>query len=228
MHLVLVARCIATGAATSFPFFFTYLAVTLVRTAAVVAASRLLPQGEFSSFYWNTSGVVSALRFFVCWEVFRFAFPRLTPLRRIAGGALLPALLVLFGYFVLSRLPGTEKQVSLSVAAFLAVTFALAAHYGVPLPRAIWGMGVGMGLYASISLLNFTALAVRPEVFAVVGLIRQLGFILLMLLWLWALWGHRPQPASPGPAGDVSQSLLLQWRDNWDTIRKSVRKAVKW
>jgi len=231
LHSLLVVRCVLTSAYFAYPFFFIYVTVALARLVLILSMQLGLLQGDFPTFYWRSAEYVSPLRLLVCWEVFLRAFPPSSAVRQVARGALVGCMVLLSAYFAFgaeqtSTIPEQERQLSLAVAVWLAVVVVLSTYYGVRMTRAVWGMALGMGLYVSISLMNFSAFDLFAWFLPTWGWIRSFDFILMMLIWNWALWGYRPERPGAGPWGEVTQSLLLQWRAQWSNLRAGIKKAV--
>jgi hypothetical protein len=103
----------------------------------------------------------------------------------------------------------------------MAVITGLAMYYGRPLTRQVWAMAAGMGLFATVALLNFVAIeALHP--FEPWTLVRQFDFVTLMAIWLWGFW---KAPLTPAPS-PITTSVLLTWRQYWTSIRGTIRRAV--
>ncbi len=81
-------------------------------------------------------------------------------------------------------------------------------------------MLTGVGLIASISLTNFSALSLFPGFQASWALIRQSSFSLMMVCYLWGFWKH--EEAVPNPtAPQASQMAAVE--EHWQRAEARVR-----
>lgn len=226
LAVVFLSRFIWNRHAARYPFFSVFLVIMSARLVfAILIDPKVTLQNQL---FWATSNLIWVLSMAVAWEFHRQVIPRGHPLRHQANGvgfALLLTLALCFWWMgpegdVFSDL---ERKLTLSVSAWLLLTFGWRVFYGLPASRQVWGMAVGMGIVTSLTLINFAALGLSPEFRNAWSLIRQAGFSVVMLIWLWAFW----HPLAPkGPEPPISSTVLLTWRNNWERLKIAIKDLV--
>jgi len=240
LGLVLVAIVLWRGSRQSllrhYPFFYSYLGYVFALHILALWGAQLRLPGYALVFWWG-SAVAALLRFFVVWEVFRQSFSPLQPIRQIAGQAAAflvtgLAVAVFLGSDKLSSLyraesffPDLERKLGLIQASLLLTCLFLARYYAIPLGRNIWGLALGLGIYLSISVMNFSALELIDSFLPFWRYIRPLSFIGMAGLWTWALWSYAPNP-QPTASPEVERHGLERWRNAWGEARTAVRRVV--
>lgn len=227
LAVIFLSRFVKNRHAATYPFFSVFL---VFMSARLVFAILVDPKIAFQNqLFWATSNLLWVLSMAVVWEFHRQLIPRGHPLRPLANGASLLLLLTLALCFWWMGPEGKvysdlERKLTLTVALWLVLTSGWALFYGLKPSRHVWGMAIGMGIVTSLTLVNFAALGLSPEFLSAWGFIRQSGFSLVMLIWLWAFW-RPPTPQEPDPA--VSSTVLLTWQDNWERLRAAVRRIFQ-
>ena len=219
-----------------YPFFYCYLGYVFALHIFVLWAAQLELPSYALAFWWGSS-IAALLRFFVVWEVFRHSFSPLQPMRQLAGqaAALLMTGLTMaillgndklpFLYKAESFFPDLERKVGLIQASLLMICLFLVRYYAIPLGRNTWGMALGLGVYLSISIMNFSALELMESFLTFWRYIRAFSFIGMAALWTWALWSYAPNP-QPEVHPEVAWQGLDRWRHAWGEARTTLRRVV--
>jgi hypothetical protein len=219
-----------------YPYFGTYVFYTFLRDVSLFPISRYRPD-LFAEVYWRTEVVSLFFRFFVNWEFFRGVFPKDSILRDIAWKILwaveavvLPAILLLTWnqasssqYHHLYLRPIFEQYLSLAQAFLLLVPAGVAWYYGVPLGRNTRGLGLGFGVYLSVSAINFGSLQVFDGFFPYGRFLSPAAFIGMIVVWLWAFWEYRPSSELPG----ASRTHSDYWPDELAAPLDSARRRTQ-
>ena len=233
LNLLLLWRCFKTGQWKSYTFFFTCVFYTLLRDS-VLFVLVVLQVGGYAKLYWLSYLAEALLWFAVAWEVFRQTFPRGSPLRRIAAGALISALFFLALIFYLSSpQPGAYfiadfvRKIALSVAAWLLVVLALARYYRMPVGRNTWGIAIGLLVFVSSQIANFAAVDLSTGFRPIWSLLEPLGFTATLLIWTVTMWSYVPNPRPDVPGEPIQREALSYWEERWAALGMTIRKAFK-
>lgn len=229
LAVVFLVRFARNGFVPHYPFFSAYLFFMTARLVLVASISDKLYTPFFNQLFWSTSNLLWVLSLGVVWEVLRQFIPRRHPLRPLAVWASVLLLTGLAGSFWWMGPEGVvfsdlERKLPLTIAAWLTLAVGLGLFYGLPAPRPVWGMAWGMGIVASLTLVNFAVLGLLPQFGNAWGLIRQSGFSLVMLIWLWTFWDP-PAPRESDPT--ISSTVLLTWQNNWERLMAAVRRIFR-
>jgi hypothetical protein len=233
IELLLVWRCLSQGHWRRYPYFFSYLAVVVLRTAALPLAELRwgYSSPEYGLFYWSTNLVPKVAWACVVWEIFRSAFLANPRLREVTGGLLAIAITVLAGLFWLQGLPTThwitdvERRSGLVVSVLVLLALALVRYYELNLGRNIWGIAVGAGVYASVAIVNFALVDIWGWSYLRIWQhARPVSYLVVLCVWLWALWGFHPNPAGPAPP-EAAAELEGAWRRVWTRLKLQWRRV---
>jgi hypothetical protein len=238
LEVTLVCRLLFGGLWRQYPYFFSYVAFFVAQTVMLFAILRIAPH-DYASWYWRSGMLNLVLRFFVIGEVFRSAFPKDSPLRRIVTGRFAAVILVV-GTLLTGMLWGIEaygKSHSLYLALNRSFGFAqallilmvliVARYYQVPLGRNAWGIAVAFGMYSSLDTANSAFVDIMHSFFPYWQLLGPLSWVALLGMWTWAIWTFYPNPAMAAvpTIADTSNSLT-DWAQDWGETVSSVRKAI--
>ena len=219
-----------------YPFFYVYLGYVFALNVLLLLGAQLGLPGYALSFWWG-SAIAALLRFFVIWEIFRQSFSPMQPVRQLAGQA---AVLLLTGitvamflgsdklsslYRAESFFPDLERKIGLIQASLLMTCLLLVRYYAIPLGRNTWGMALGLGVYLSVSVMNFAALELIESFLSFWRYIRAFSFIGMASFWTWALWSYVPNP-QPATGPEIVQQGLDRWRHAWGEARTALRRVV--
>ena len=230
LHALFLWRCQKESHWSRYPFFFSYVAFTFLRTV-VLLILREVDHPLYPWLYWSTNFGAVVLRFAVAWEVFRHLFLPRTVIREIAGRILVVLLVSLTTvFYFLSSPAGTfldfERKVGLAVVTCLVVTLLLAPFYRVSVGKNIWGMAVGMGLFVSISIANFATFDLISSFLPFWTLLTPVSFLTMMLIWTWTLWSYAPEPHQATLGGLTPQAALTRWNRVWNDFGPTIRRSI--
>lgn len=239
--LVVVAtvlwRGTSGGLLKRYPFFYVYLGYVFALNVLLLLGAQFQFPG-YSLAYWWGAAVAASLRFLVVWEVFRQSFSPWQHVRRLIAQAatfLLAglAVTVMLGnerlavfYKADSFFPDLERKLGLIQASLLILCLCLARYYAVPLGRNVWGMAVGLGIYLSIAVMNFSALELEGSFLPFWRYIRPFSFIGMAAMWAWALWSYAPNPKPVSDPVEATQRGLEWWRHAWGEARTALRRVA--
>lgn len=233
LQAILIWRGFQYSLFRRYPWFFTYLFYTTL-TNLVQLPLKLMAAPTFPKFYWSTEMVAAVVRFAVAWEVYRQIFPRGTHLRRIAGtvlGISFFTLTVLFfamgGNPVDSLIPDFMRKMGLAAAVWILLVLGLAQYYGIRIGRNIWGMSLGLLIFVSSEVVNFSAFALSHRMAPMWGYTRPLTYVLMLLIWAPALWCYKPNPQIPVPDETAKIHALSAWRLGLADVDTAIRKVLK-
>ena len=224
------------GILTCYPYFYIYVGFVFLLNVFLLLGVQFGLPGYALVFWWGAA-VAALLRFFVVWEVFRQAFPPGQPSRQIAAQvailliAALAAAMIMGGhklsylYKEESFFPDLERKVGLIQAFLLLSCLLLVRYYAVPLGRSLWGMALGLGVYLSVLVMNFSALELVDSFLPFWAFIRRFSFIGMVSLWAWAMWSHIPNSRRTVAPEEVRLGLE-RWRQAWGQARTALKRAV--
>lgn len=230
LEFVILWRAVRAELWRHYSFFYIYVA-SLVLATLWLLFLLAFHWPNYALLFWLGSAMISVMRYLVVWEVFRQAFPPRSVLRQVVG-----IVLVLFLTTLAATLAGgqnaglvfadLERKSSLAQAAAIALALLLARYYGVSLGRNVWGMAFGLGLYVSLSIMNFSALELTRAFLPYWRYLLPLTSLATLGIWLWALWDHVPQRALTSSTPQAWELNLTYWEKNWTGLRSTLRRIV--
>ena len=214
-----------------FPFFFAYSIVTLLLDAGMIGfhqKSLASPLGSFPrrlyfSFYWVNEAIGLLLGLGVIYEVFRHLLAPYPALRKLAGQFFygVVALLVLLGFVVLyaqSVHEPTHTQAAFLVmeqagrvleVGLLLFLFLFASAFGLHWRQYVFGIVLGLGIFASVELVAVTMRAeVGRTAIAIFNIARSVSFNCSLVIWISYILA--PELATQ-PAEVPKRAQLEQW-----------------
>lgn len=203
LQAVVVGIMIARGLQREFPVFLTYLAVDCAQNGALFIADHASSVSGDAYWWmmWAATVSVTILRFAVIYEILRYALGCYQGLERVARMLLrwTAVAMLLFGVVVAARTPPNINPPLMSgirvvscvvdlIQAGMVVTFFLfAGYFGITMRSFVFGVTLGLGLMASVSL---AALAVHMTFAAntyqtLVDLVLMATYHICVLVWLF-------------------------------------------
>ncbi len=232
LQLMLVWRCWVTQSWRAFPVFFSFLLYGSLRTPAVMAL-EILRHPASASVYWLSEIFLFVLMFCVGFEVYRRVFSGPAPLLSVAGWLVAFSLLGTAAaiYFGTTRpgtliIPDVLRKAGLAIAVWVAVMLGVARYYAIRVRRNVLGIMIGVGLLASVSVINFAALGIATSYFPYMRYIGPLLFLGILLLWTWALWSVEPARVILSVGSSESEAAAFQqWHHSWHKISTTLRRC---
>jgi hypothetical protein len=215
-----------------YPLFFAYLSYTAVCNICQFFLN-LVASPVYRKFYWASELVAAVVRFAVAWEVYRQILPQGTNVRRIAGAFLAIALTILAVLFYVSGtsfdslIPDFMRKMAVSVAAWILLVLGIAQYYGIRIGRNIWGMAIGLLIFVATEIVNFSAFALTHRMPSMWAYVRPFTYVLMLLIWVSALWNYTPNPPILVPDEKTGSQALSAWRVRWTSVDSVLRKALK-
>jgi hypothetical protein len=242
LETVIACRLFGKGHWRQYPLFAFYVAYVLGQALIGFTILQRAPNA-YPTWFWRSGIAHVCLRFLVVWEVFRHAFPRGSPLRRMVSrqstvGAI-ALVSVLTGMLWAIETYGKSHSVYLAMersfgfvqAVLVLSVLTLARYYHVRVGRNIWGIAVAFGMYSSLSTVA-SALAdlVHPSSsywYSYWGLLGPFSFAAMLAMWTWAVWIYAPNPIAAGSAPIDPTSDFGHWSESWGQASSAVRKAMR-
>jgi hypothetical protein len=215
-----------------YPFFYTYLTYTAVRSIAV-SLPLVIRHSSFSKVYWWSHTLAAILRFGIAAEIHRHVFPHDSPIRRRAEVAVLCVLALLAllfwiggagpGHYILDVL----RKIALSVAVWILVVLGLAHYYGIRIGRNVWGMAIGLLTFTGSELVNLAAMDLLPRLRNIWEGVHPIAFVSMLMVWTSALWRFYPNPQTPSLDKSSAENFLNAWQGRWTQVPNVIRRVVK-
>jgi hypothetical protein len=229
-----------------YPFFFLYAVWLLIGNSAILVVDLWFPTLYATAFWYSDSSDI-ILRLLVVWEVFRQTFPKNSGLSRsfskglgiVAAGLLVLGCLTFLGYQnyglpslaypaqarVASWRPHLALDRSFGFVEALMVlgTLVVARYYGVKCGRNVRGIALAFGAWTSISTANNAMIDLANSFVPLFYYLRPLSFVIMLVVWLWALWVYEPNP----PIIESDEVELSQWTQDWNRTITAARTIVR-
>jgi hypothetical protein len=188
-----------------FPFFLASILYDLLREAALAVALYQGPRG-YGLTYWTTLPIEYIIAFGVMLEAFRYALgadPKI-PTETLRAMALVAAILVALATFLLlhpdhptNNLRGLilalDRSIGLLRCGVLIFMWAFARKLGLSWRHHVWGIVLGLGIYASVGLIAAAIHAVTGDLCGDWPA-RLTHFSYLAATIIWAVYLWRPEP----------------------------------
>ena len=229
-----------------YPFLLSY-AIWLLTASSTVFIIDISFRSIYPAAYWTADRIDIALRLLVVWEVFRQTFPKGSGLSRsfskglgIVALGLLVVASVTFWAFLNYGLPSLANPAQSRVASWrphLALdrsfgfvealmilgTLVVARYYGVKCGRNIRGIAFAFGAWASISTANDAMIDLANSFVPLLYYLRPLSFVIMLVVWIWALWIYAPNP----PIQETQGLELDQWTEEWNRALLTTRNIIR-
>jgi len=209
-----------------FPFFFLYNVQCVLSVASMF--SMYLSPHVSGEVWWRAylldTALKTALRFAVIWEIYAYVFRNYAALKRLGKPIFRGSLLLLlaialvaasrthqqgpdYGMYVLHTL---EQTASILQAGLLFVLFLFSAYVGLSWRNYVFGMALGLGIFASVKLavaaLQSSSVVASGNVYR--NLVVMGSFHFAVLVWLFYLLAPEP---TLSPAIGIPEHNLELW-----------------
>jgi hypothetical protein len=246
LELTAVVLLLRKSLCREYPFLFAYAIWLLIANSAILVADFWFPH-IYAMVYWYVDSSDIVLRLLVVWEVFRQTFPKNSGLSRtfskglgiVAVGLLIVACITFWGYQNYG-LPSLAYPVQVRVASWrphLALdrsfgfvealmvlgTLVMARYYGVECGRNVRGIALAFGAWASISTANNAMIDLANSFVPLFYYLRPLSFVLMLVVWIWALWVYEPNP----PIIENDGLELDRWTQEWNRTISATRTLIR-
>jgi hypothetical protein len=223
--------------------FFVVYAIWLLMGNSVILIADLYFRSAYATIYWYIDSLDIVLRLLVVWEVFHQVFPKTSALNRSLSKGLgcvaLGLLAVACGTFWIYQndpsLPtnfadrvraihlALDRSFGFVQALMILGTLVVARYYGLKFGRNIRGIALGFGAWASISTADnaLVAMVSAGNIFrSFFSYMRPLSFVMMLVVWIWALWVYDPNP----PIKESEGLELGRWTEDWNRTISTARK----
>jgi hypothetical protein len=196
LELALVVQLIRRKVGRSYPLFFAYLVSAILQSIALAALYRTQNLDKLTTWKiaWLTQGLVVCLRALVLVELNRTLLSRYIGIWALARRLLLGVAVAVIAYdlllskgqwqwMVLNAVRGLE----LAMAAVIVTMLLFARYYRLPVNRLQRALAVGLCLYSTFYVVNYSLLERVLQQYAVLW--NSLGifaFIASLLVWISA------------------------------------------
>lgn len=236
---ILLFRATAQKTWSRYPFFYSYILVSLIG-ALPVSAMYLSSSRSYWEWYWIAQFATLLLGCGIVLELFDHAlapYPGATKLARFIvsiGFATIACFAVLYSALSLRwTAAGTQFQMERDLrtlqAVFLSAFVILVSYYRIELGKNVKGLLQGYGIYVAASLISFALRSFAGRSFNAWLFIPPLAFDVCLLIWVIALWSYTPAPVASS-AGNLEtdyESLVTATQHAVGTIRSRIVKAVR-
>lgn len=217
-----------------YPRLFGYI-VWLLLANSTLLLSYLKFRAAYPAVYWHIDTLDVVLRFLVIWEVFRQIFPKSSGLNRslskglgiIALGLLVFASASFWAYQnyigVRAMHLALDRSFGFVQALMILGTLVMARYYGVRCGRNVRGIALAFGAWVSISTANNAMADLASSFLPYFYYLRPLSFVLMVVVWVWALWVYEPNP----PIMESEAAELSQWTDEWNRTISTARTIIR-
>jgi hypothetical protein len=196
LQAILVCVLFAKRMWGKFPIFFAYSLATLTfQVGMYVVSYHGFSIGLYSNIYFLNEGVGLVLGLAVVYEMFRHLFAPYPALKRLAahgfGGAI--ALLVTLGTVVVyvepvnirTMLFPMEQASRILEVGLLLCLFLFAGAFGLHWRQYVFGIAVGLGVFAAVELVDVTMrVQVGTAFFPIFNMVRNISFNVSLLIWI--------------------------------------------
>ena len=225
-----------------YPFFAVYT-IWLLMGNSVLIITDLCFRPVYATTYWYIDSLDIVFRLLVLWEVFRQVFPKGSALNRslskglgyVALGLLAIACATFWIYQNDVSLPSDfaervravhlalDRSFGIVQALMIFATLVVARYYGLKFGRNVRGIALGFGAWASISTADNALVAmtnVASFLRSFFAYMRPLSFVVMLVVWVWALWVYEPNP----PIKESEGLELSRWTEDWNRTISTARK----
>jgi hypothetical protein len=210
LELVLFVQLVRRKLRQIYPLFFAYLVSVILQSIAVAALYRTenLDKGTVWAIAWVTQGVVVILRALVVVELTRSVLHRYIGIWALARKLLLGVAVVVIAYdlllskgqwhwLILNGIRGLE----LAMAAVIVTMLLFARYYRVPVDQLQRALAVGLCLYSTFYVVNYSLLERVVQQYAVLwNFLGLSAFIASLLVWISAASRYAPSEAIAVPS----------------------------
>lgn len=221
LQVLLVGVLLVRKTWSKFPIFTAYAFFNLFEAVLTYSLSGNGMLYFYS--YWGCQAIAAILGLAVVYEVFNALFSAQAALRRIARivfrGAV--ALLVLLGVIVVLSQASVDRNIFGNVVIVVAEAtrivevglfmflFLFSTAFGLHWRVQVFGIALGLGIFAAVDLVNVTLRShFGNEAAGVLNLVRGFAFCLSVLLWA----GYLLAPERVTSTGEVpKRAQLEQW-----------------
>jgi hypothetical protein len=102
-------------------------------------------------------------------------------------------------------------------------TLVLARYYGVACGRNVRGIALAFGAWVSISTANNAMADLANSFLPYWHYLRPLSFVVMMAVWIWALWVYEPNP----PIIESEREELNRWTQDWNRTISTARTIIR-
>jgi hypothetical protein len=217
-----------------YTLLFVYAIWLLIGNSTILVTFLYFP-AIYSNLYWQSDTIDVVLRFLIVWEVFRQIFPKSSRLNRslskglatIAFGLLLFACATFWSYQHYTAFRSIHLALDRSFgfvqALMILGTLVTARYYGVQCGRNIRGIALAFGGWVSISTANNAVADLTNSFLPYWFYLRPLTFVLMMAVWVWALWVYEPNP----PIMESGEVELGRWTEDWNRTISTARTLIQ-
>jgi len=191
------------------PCFVAYLIALVVVDAArwdvfLIAGMK---SRAYRLTYWLSQPVLILARAAVLANICRAALRHYSGIWRLAKPLLMvtAALLMAFAAIrsnasnrMVSYLIFAERELEFAIVLALLALLMLSRYYGVALDRPLSGIALGMGLYSSYVIVNYSVILQQFQVpWWVFSAGNTVAYTVALIIWIYTLWAPLPEPVQP-------------------------------
>jgi hypothetical protein len=216
LEVILLASLVQRRAYQSYPYFTAYVVATVLQSVGVAVLYRIdgLRAATVWVIAWSTQSVVTLMRFLVLVELAGKILTAYAGIRMLARGLMAGVGLAVLGYVLLFSegkwdwmLMNAVRGLELAMAASIVTMLLFARYYRLPLRPLPGALGVGLCLYSSFYVIDYSLLEKvvqrHTDFWNFLGI---LTFLASLMVWLRATMRYRSEEEVTQPAL-ISQEL---------------------
>jgi len=180
-----------------YPYFFTYVLITLMQSPVLLATYRVwgFDSPASTNIAWGVQGLVIAARALAVAEICRRVMGMYRGIWALAWRMLLAiaGLVLLYSWAVArprwqAAILNSDRGIELAIAGVIVMVFLFAQHYEIEVAPADRYLAIGFLLFSCFTVLNNTLLEGWLERYETLwNLFGTLAFMASLLLWIWAV-----------------------------------------
>ncbi len=210
LEVVLLASLVQRKAVQYYPYFTAYIVAALLQSVGIAVLYRIEGLGEVTvwGIAWGTQALVTLMRFLVLVEFAGKILTAYAGIRMLARRLMAGVGLAVLGYVLLFSagkwdwmLMNGVRGLELAMAASIVTMLLFARYYRLPLRRLPGALAVGLCLYSSFYVINYSLLEkVVKRYTDFWNFLGILTFLASLMVWLRVAMQYRVEEEATQPA----------------------------
>ena len=239
LEFLILFRAAKTSLFRTYPFFWAYLVCVFLSDLTAFFLYEASTSHAYRYFYWTKEFVCVIAGYCVVLEIIQVGFASYNGAKKLAtniGLTLFACIVALTAWQSVARRRSALVVTSLEVErdlraaelVILGLVIVLLAYYRVGIGRNLKGILLGYGFsIAAITMANAFGSYAGPTFSTALSFIRSYSYSAALLIWVFTLWSHQPNPVPRFPKEPPQDySGLVDWaKDAIHSVRGQLGKA---